>query len=272
MMQKRFVLLLIPILLLACRKAEPATGTDTVSTDTAATTATAPAAAPDTIAPPPAHVVDHYKFWKVKPLPFPHRAVKLKGQFDREAWEGRIGTPMYLGNPVEKNGEPILKQDWHLLSYTLKGPPQPPRTVVIENQFRKGETWQISDAAWLLVPAAKSLEAPPKTAPQGADHYVCYIAKPADPVPGPVKLFDQFDKKRGKTEEVSKLTAAYFCVPAEKNGEPIYNPREHLAIYTFEPRDPFAIRVFTLDQFGAQRLQVENSELLAVPTWKLDWK
>ncbi|HEV7764484.1 MAG TPA: hypothetical protein VGQ76_05745 [Thermoanaerobaculia bacterium] len=170
-MQKRFVLLLIPFLLLECRKSEPATGTETVSTDTAAT-----AASSDTVKaeppPPAAHVVDHYKFWKVRPVPFPHRAVKLKGQFDREAWEGRIGSPMYLGNPVEKNGEPILKPDWHLLAYTVKGPPQPPRTVVIENQFRKGETWQIADAAWLLVPASKSLEAAPEKPPEGADHYL----------------------------------------------------------------------------------------------------
>jgi hypothetical protein len=61
-------------------------------------------------------------------------------------------------------------------------------------------------------------------------------------------------------------------VPAEKNDERIHNPREHLAIYTFEPRDRFSIRVFTRDQFGAQQFQVENSELLAVPTWKLEWK
>jgi hypothetical protein len=273
MTKKHLAILVIPIVILACKKPEPATSTDTGSTETSMATATETAT--DTIAPPVPHEIDHYKFWSVKPVKF-SRAVKLKGQFDDATWEARLLSIEYLGNPVEKTveghkPEGILHPEWHLVAYRLKAPPQPPRKVVIENQFRKGEIWQLTDAAWLLVPASKSLEGQPSEPPKEADHYVCYVAGPMDPITTPVQLVDQFDKKRQDAEKIEKLQAAFLCVPVSKDGGQFYRPKEHLALYKLDPPDAYPIRATTRDQFGRQRLNVVQSELLAVPTWK-EWK
>jgi hypothetical protein len=241
----------------------------------ASATATEPPPATDTIAPPIPHEIDHYKFWSVKPVKF-SRTVKLKGQFDDDIWAARLLTIEYLGNPVEKTveghkPEVIFQPEWHLVAYRLKGPPQPPRKVAIENQFRKGEIWSLGDAAWLLVPASKSLDGDPPEPPKEADHYVCYVAGPMDPITTPVQLVDQFDKKRHDAEKIEKLQAAFLCVPVSKDGGKISRPNEHLALYKLDPPDPYAIKATTWDRFGRQKLEVVQSELLAVPTWK-EWR
>jgi len=265
-----FPAILILILGLACKpKPESTSTTDTMSTG--ATGYTGTTSSTDTIAPPPGHEIDHYKLWKVKPVQV-GREVRLKGQFDEQAWPASVSSIEYLGNPVEKNGEPILKPEWHLVAYALKAPPQPPRTVTIENQFRKGEMLRITDAAWLLLPASKSLDGQPTEPPKEADHYVCYAVLPSDPVTTPVRLMDQFDRKREKPEEIKQLTAAYFCVPVVKNEGRIYKEREHLTVYKLDPPTPYPIRATTWDQFGRQTLSVQQSEYLAVPTFKVDWK
>jgi hypothetical protein len=277
MVKKYAAILVIPILILAlsCKPESGATATDTgtTTTDTSGTTATATSATAttDTIAPPVQHEIDHYKIWKVKSVPFA-RTVKLQGQFDEQSWEARVRSIEYLGNPVEKNGEPILKPDWHLVGYSLKAPPQPPRSVTIENQFRKGETLRITDAAWLLLPASKNLDGQPPEPPKEADHYLCYTVLPTDPITTPVKLMDQFDRRRQDSEEIKQLWAAFFCVPVSKDGGTIYKPKEHLTVYRLDPPDPYPLSAATWDQFGQRKLSVERSEFLAVPTTKLDWK
>ena len=271
MAKKSRIFLAIPVLILgfACKPKPEQTATDTVSTTV--TTATGGSGPTDTIAPPPGHEIDHYKLWKVRPVEYA-RDVKLKGQFDQEAWPASVRSIEYLGNPVEKNGEPILKPEWHLVAYRIKAPPQPLRGVVIENQFRKGEMLRISEAAWLLLPASKVIEGQPPEPPRDADHYVCYVVAPADPVIKPVTLMDQFDRKRDKREEIKQLSAVYFCVPVSKDGSQIYKAKEHLTIYKLDPPTPYAITASTWDQFGPRRLAVVQSELLAVPTFKVDWK
>lgn len=268
MSRKCLTIVSLALLLAAwsCKPKPESTATDTATTATTDTTVTQ-----TTPPPPPPHAIDHYKLWKVKSIP-QQRSVKLKGQFDTDTWEARVASLEYLGNPVEKNTEPILKPDWHLTGYAIKAAPQPPRMVVIDNQFRKGEQLKIGDAAWLLLPASKSLEGRAPEPPREADHYVCYAVQPSDPVTTPVTLVDQFDKKRNDKEEIKQLSAAFFCVPVSKNGEQIYREKEHLAVYKLDPPDPYPITVSTADQFGPQRLSVVQSEFLAVPTFKTDWK
>src|SRR5438094_2400711 len=45
---------------------------------------------------PEGSTVDHFKFWKVEPVPF-QRQVRLKGQFDKAAWTAQIDAIQYLG-------------------------------------------------------------------------------------------------------------------------------------------------------------------------------
>jgi hypothetical protein len=59
-----------------------------------------------------------------------------------------------------------------------------------------------------------------------------------------------------------------FCAPANKNGEGILNPTDHLTGYN--ARAPFAkqLNQTVVDQFGTQQLDVVRASLLMVPTAK----
>lgn len=269
---------LLFLVILSCKPQPESTTTETASaTDTSATAAatdTAATNATTTIAPPPStHDIDHYKFWQVASVQF-SRSVLLQGQFDKVPWKAAIGSIEYLGNPVSKNDERMLRPDWHLVGYRIsEAAPQPGRSVTIENQFRKGEQLTLGGPAWLLLPASKDLTGQQlPDPPREADHYVCYRVAAADPVHGPVRLVDQFDQRRKKVEEIQQLSVAFFCVPVSKDGGKIFRPKEHLTIYRLDPTDQYAITAYTNDQFGKQKLSVKYSELLAVPTTKLDWK
>ena len=219
---------------------------------------------------------NHYKFWKVKPIDA-SGSVVLMGQFDREKpWRANLLTVNYLGNPVDKNKEGIPNPKLHLLAYALRTDPQPPRTVVLSNQFTRESVWKLGQPALLLVPADKVLHGEPGRPPAG-DHYVCYTVEGPDPFSRSVTLVDQFDVLRKKTEKVERLAPAYFCVPVQKkykeSTSKIIDPATHLAIYKIFPPEPLAqpITALTMDQFGGHKLQILGSEFLAVPSIKRKW-
>lgn len=213
--------------------------------------------------------INHYKIWKVRPVQF-EQSVPLEGEFDSGvAWKAELLTIDYLGNPVDKNDEGILRKDHHLVVYRLQGPPQPLREVTIHNQFHERETLRIGDAEWLMIPAEKTLDGVPQSYPHDADHYACY--RVIEPVSTPIKLMDQFDQLRERPEWIHRFGPAFFAVPVSKKGEPIHWPHEYLTIYQFCP-DPFEVKVATLDQFGVHKLDVIQSEYLAVPSRMLEWR
>jgi hypothetical protein len=233
------------------------------------------AGVPPAAVPPEGSTVDHFKFWKVEPVPF-QRQVKLKGQFDKAAWPAQIDSVQYLGNPVRKNNEPIHDPKTHLVAYFLhqSGRPGPRRWVRFSNQFAARALWRLTDPAMLLVPAGKTFPQMPPSPPTGTlDHFVCYRVLQTTPVIRPVTLLDQFDQKRDKAESIRQLQPVYFCVPVEKNGEPITNKRVHLAIYNIAPRASFQppITVWTRDQLRRSILKVTESVMLAVPSQKTGW-
>jgi hypothetical protein len=221
--------------------------------------------------------LDHFKFWKVKAIEAPN-TVSLLGQFDgKKEWRAALRTINYLGNPVDKNKEGIVNPKLHLVAYSIRAETQPARIVWFTNQFAKEPTkWQLGQPAWLLVPAAKSLNGKPG-APPVATHFVCYTVDGEKAFSRSVTLLDQFDKLSERIETVEKLTPAYFCVPVQKRFkdkvEKILDPHTHLAIYKIFPHDPpkNPIEAFTRDQFGAQDQIVLGPELLAVPSIKKKW-
>jgi hypothetical protein len=210
--------------------------------------------------------LDHFKAWEAT-AETAERRVHLKGQFDKEPVPTRVGRLAAFANPVVKNGEKIRNPNAHLTWYQVRRE-EPRRVVRFKNQFGLGK-WRIRDARWLLLPAEK--KEPGLVFPQELDHFLCYDTQPYRSMRRTVNLEDQFDKARRKTEEVT-LEPAYFCVPVEKEGHQLNDPRAHLAVYRIKPStnlqpplDPVAVR----DQFGDHKLKIGNSLFLAVPTWKL---
>lgn len=221
--------------------------------------------------------LDHFKFWKVKTIEAPN-TVSLLGQFDgKKEWRAALRTINYLGNPVDKNKEGIVNPKLHLVAYSLRAETQPARVVWFTNQFAKEPTkWQLGQPAWLLVPAAKSLNGK-AGAPPVATHFACYTVDGQKAFSRSVTLLDQFDKLSESIEKIEQLTPAYFCVPVQKRFkdkvEKILDPKTHLAIYKISPqvtpKNP--IEAFTNDQFGARGQIVLGPEFLAVPSIKQKW-
>jgi hypothetical protein len=223
--------------------------------------------------------LDHFKFWSIKPKDF-KRDLTLMGQFDEEkAIPQALERLDWIGNPVEKTFEQkhhgILHPEAHLLGYFLKQPEtQKARWLRVKNQFHKKPVlWKLADPAMLLVPASKVHSGNPPPPPAVVDHFECYLVRDAAAVAGPVSLEDQFDKILKKKEEIKTLDPAFFCVPVSKNGEPIRNPKAHLALYDISdrvvPEKP--IGVAARDQFKSWDLEVVESLMLGVPTEKVDW-
>jgi hypothetical protein len=264
----------IALLLAFCAKKETPPAADTAATSST-DTATA-----GTETSPPAFPLDHFKFWRVKSVPLKARG-GLKGQFDKESFQARVGSLDYLGNPVDKNGEGIQNEKMHLLGYSFETGRQPERSVTFRNQLTVKEpngmvTWRIGQPTLLLVPAAKAhVTEPPPPPPDDATHFACYRVLDPKPLAPPIRLVDQFDKKREEIEQIIQLMPMFFCVPVAKthgNKEHrIIDGKTHLAIYRIDPPDPFVTTVQTVDQFGPQKLEVQNSELLAVPSTKTAW-
>jgi len=193
----------------------------------------------------------------VKPEPA-ERNVKLLGQFDREPLPTKVEKLVAFANPVNKNNGRIQNENAHLTWYEIARK-EPARNVRFENQFGS-QKWMLYDAKRLLLPAEKKERT--LSFPKELDHFVCYATDSDQRMRKAVTLEDQFDRKRRMKEEV-RLRPAYFCVPVEKNGEPIQNPRAHLAVYHIDPPstlDP-PLTIQADDQFGPHKLTVTKSIL-----------
>ncbi len=105
------------------------------------------------------------------------------------------------------------------------------------------------------------------------NHFKLYVVKSAEPFePIVVELKDQFDKEPYKV----KLTnIAYFANPVEKrHGRATYRiefPNAHLTWYKFLTEvKPVRRMVKIKNQFGEQKLILEEAIFLAVPTQKVE--
>jgi hypothetical protein len=103
----------------------------------------------------------------------------------------------------------------------------------------------------------------PKAPP---DHHTCYKAKFSPKFSKrTVTLRDQFDADTGSDHRV--LKPQFFCNPASKNGEPLYEPTGHLTCYRLQPKKAKQ-RVLVRNQFGLRTVKTKKSQLLCVPSEK----
>jgi cysteine-rich repeat protein len=95
------------------------------------------------------------------------------------------------------------------------------------------------------------------------DHFQCYEAKPASFSALTVQAEDQFGTLTLQLRYPHRL-----CAPADKNGEGIQDPTEHLAGYKAKGTFSKRLNQTVVDQFGTLQLDVVRPELLLVPTAK----
>lgn len=209
---------------------------------------------------------DHYKAYHTQPVPF-GTPVVLGDQFG--VYTHDVNELVMFANPVEKQlddgtvspiNDPRLHYAWWRIS------PHPfDRLVAATNQFGD-QTFRIGEPRFLWNPATKN---EPGIDPPLANHYKCYDCIGA-PIERVVTLTDQF----GVWQTMVHIPLL-FCNPAEKAVPgapqyPIVDPRQHYVCYEFDA-DPQTYTAFFTDQFlREQQVALGPSDLLCVPTDKVD--
>jgi hypothetical protein len=171
--------------------------------------------------------------------------------------------------PADKNAEdPGVDFDGpHLTEYMIKqGTPRFARVRGIEATDQFGTLrFDVVRPDRMLVPTAKSVTAPPVSAPTGLDHFKCYRLKRARFRAKDITVETQFAPLVLDIKRPVRL-----CLPADKNGEGISRPERALVCYQtrsaasrpiFREPDP----VFTSNQFGPDRFDVFGPRELCVP-------
>jgi hypothetical protein len=213
--------------------------------------------------PPP--TVDHYHIYNVDP---PHSyglPVILTDQF------GTVQVPVMdlerFGVPVDKNNEGIIDPILHYSWWRINDP-EPPRDVLVGNQFGQDQLWQIYDGEFLLNPALKNFDpAGGQQIPTDVNHYKCYRAI-GPPVQRQVTLYDQFGVRDAFIAEPQ-----YLCTPTQKVDPagvvyPIADPIAHLACYVIQPVQFYGIPATFKDQFMQGQIRFRDDCLLCVPSTK----
>lgn len=212
--------------------------------------------------------LDYFKFYDIENREA-DADLQLQGQFDQGPRKMRLRLLDFFANPVSKNGEPLYDKNAHLTWYRGVQPPEPPRRVLLENQFGKFDI-RTGTGYGLLVPTQK-LE-PGSVFPEKLDHFKVYRLLDAEQVPEKVlKLKDQFGG-----EEARLRLPLYFAVPVKKrHGDktfPIHNEKAHLLIFSITPKDlPKELKVRNQFTRGIS-VKVVRSLMLAAPSIKLEWK
>jgi YVTN family beta-propeller protein len=228
----------------------------------------------------PAGCIDHYLCYKAKETSGTPKFVAVPGvslvdQFDSVTAEVR--KPKAICPPADKNGEGVLDEDTHALSYQVKATPAhlPQTDIEVTDQFGtlRVDTVKLDR---LFVPTTKGLGSPPVPPAAGvADHYTCYKVKvtpgtPKFPKGVQASVVDQFQTRVYDVGKPRRL-----CVPVDKNGEGLVNEAAHLMCYKVKPAsgEPKHTRVLgqihTENQFGALRLDTVKEEVLCVPAEKI---
>jgi uncharacterized repeat protein (TIGR02543 family) len=211
--------------------------------------------------PPP----DHFKFYQANSETYIGEAVYLEDQFG--AVDATVGSCWGFGDPVEKvHGyvtTPIWSADRHFTVYNLSYEEEPQVWYVgVNNQFG-GQLLTVYGPVGLAVPTQQEGHGPPVS----LDHFLLYEVIEGQSVGAEVGLNDQFGD-----ETVTVYEPAFFANPVRiiHDGEvtEILYPEVHGVLYRIEGGD-FQREVQVVNQFGEQTLDVDDPNLLAVPSEKI---
>ncbi len=200
---------------------------------------------------------DHYQSYPVLPggggLDGP--IVQIDDQFGSQITD--LGSPIRFHVPVDKNSEGIDDPISHHTCYDIEDGVAGPQ-VISTNQFGV-QPLTLGVPESLCVPTEKLIN----PGLVDADHYKCYQATGAQVDIG-VTLQDQF---QGRTTLV--VEPKLFCNPADKNGEGIDDPLNHLTCYRTNPLGQAPGLIPISNQFVAgDQLTLDSPDLLCVPSTK----
>jgi hypothetical protein len=181
--------------------------------------------------------------------------VQIDDQFGSQTTD--LGTPIRFLVPVDKNDEGISDPISHLTCYEINdgvaGPP-----VISTNQFGV-QPLTLGVPESLCVPTEKLIN----PGLVDVDHYKCYLAA-GQPVDIGVGLIDQFQAR-----STLVLNPKLFCTPADKNGEGIDDPLNHLTCYDTNPvGQPPGLMPIANQFVAADQLELSDPNLLCVPSTK----
>jgi hypothetical protein len=203
--------------------------------------------------------LEHFNVYNsIGPVPPPpFQPVTVTDQFGELVTS--LGPPTLFLVPAQKNDEPFADLLSHLTCYEMADPLQAPPEVISTNQFG-AQSLNLGNSRYLCVPTEKLLT----PGPVSIDHFHCYDATGPSLDIG-VSLADQFQQ-----QSVSVLDPFLFCNPADKNGEGIQNPTDHLTCYNYTPPGlPVGPVPFTNQFFPASDvLDVFEPVALCVPSLK----
>jgi hypothetical protein len=143
------------------------------------------------------------------------------------------------------------------------GPPNGPAgaPVRVENSFNSLPPYQSGQNPNCYQVQGLTHEHCPKSPP---DHFKCYTGKFPRFAKRTVTLEDQFSSRQARV-----LQPLFFCNPAAKDAEPLYEEAGHLECYTIKARkDRPAPVVRVYNQYGQETVKVKNPALLCLPTRK----
>jgi len=212
-----------------------------------------------TFVPEPSVFLDHFKCYGAEGEAI-DTPVDLMDQFVRE--EVLVDEPELFCNPVDKNNEGIFDDTAHLTGYEIEDESEEvERTVTIINQFGE-QILEVGEPELLFVPSLKDNVG--MLSDLNLDHFKCYEAE-GDAIDRPVGLLDQFGE-----EPAAVLVGEpeFFCLPVDKNGEGTIDDTAHLTCYEIEDEEFDERNVDISNQLDDQKLEVEEPELLCVPSEK----
>lgn len=211
--------------------------------------------------------------------------VTLKNQFNTKGFSPTISQePLIHCNPVKKTVVssagtktvyPIVNPNAHLLCYPITAPTQTTYTVSVTNQFGTAEL-NTGQPEALCLPTWKSLTGPPNKSPNqppGLSHFTCYPVSyvpgtaPFQPPPS-IKLKDEFTPSNVAVQVGSP---ELLCLPTTKivNGV-VYkaiDPKSHLLCFEVS-QTPTINPVFDENQFGTDQVNIQQTSLLCLPSFK----
>ena len=201
--------------------------------------------------------------------------VHLVDQFDDLHFD--VLKPKLLCPPADKNSQGIIDSATHLRAYAIRAvrgtPRYSPRTnILVTNQLGDIRVNTIRPDL-LLVPAAKSLTAPPSPPDPGSsvDHYKCYKVRVTPGTPSfQLRVFVTVADQFTPLKTIRLIRPKHLCTPVSKNDEVVKNATVHLMCYfaSGRPRTPTTTGVFVRDQFGPARVDRLSETELCIPSQK----
>ena len=171
-----------------------------------------------------------------------------------------LGLLEFLMVPADKNGEGISDFFSHLTCYDIVDGDPGPTGVTVTNQFVTDEPIAVGNPEELCVPTEKLIT----PGPVDIDHFKCYEVA-GDSISIGVGVVDQFQSISSVLGEPIRL-----CNPADKNGEGIQDPENHLVCYELTPPGDLVGPVPITNQFVVgQDIGVGNAIALCVPSLKM---